>query len=348
MQIVTFFHLKEVRWALPDSERLRLEQRFPGVRIVSIEDPAELGPALSAAQVFAGWQLPREHFASAKRLRWVHSASAGVEANLFPELVDSDVILTNSTGLHSVSIPEHVLGQMLVLARNFHEAIRLQERAEWNRFQVISFGGGIRELQGSNLAILGAGAIGRSLARLAAALGMHVRVMRRDPSRAVRGAEMVVGPPALHDLLAWADWVVCALPMTAETRRCIDATALRAMRSSAHLINVGRGETIVDDALVEALSSGAIAGAALDVFAPEPLPADHAFWSLPNLVLTPHISGYTAQYFQNVIALFEDNLDRFVHGRPLRNVVDKHLGYAREQDSGRGDMRSATGEPRKE
>lgn len=332
MKVVTFFHLKEVRWALPESDRLRLEQRFPGVHIVSIDDPADLAAALPDAEVFAGWQFPREHFTRAKRLRWVHSASAGVEANLFPELVASAVILTNSTGLHSVSIPEHVLGQMLVLARNFHEALRVQQNAEWNRFRVISFGGGVRELQGSNLAILGAGAIGRSLARLAAGLGTHVRVMRRDPTRPVAGAEMVVGAPALHELLAWADWVVCALPMTAATRNLIDAGALRAMRSSAYLINVGRGESIDDDALVEALRSGGIAGAALDVFTQEPLPAEHPFWSLPNLVLTPHISGYTAHYFENVVKLFEENLERFVNRRPLRNVVDKDLGYARQEE----------------
>ncbi len=332
MNVVAFFHLKEVRWALPDSDRERIESRFPGVHIVSVDDPADLGRALADAEVFAGWALPRQHFAEAKRLRWVHSASAGVEANLFPEFVASDVILTNSTGLHAISIPEHVLGQMLTLARNFHQAVRLQARAEWNRFEIISFAGGVREVHGSNLAILGAGAIGRSLAQLAAALGMHVRVMRRDPHRGVPGAETVVGPSELHSLLAWADWVVCALPMTAETRGLIDATALGAMRSDAYLINVGRGESIDDDALVKALRNGAIAGAALDVFHEEPLPPQHPFWSLPNLLLTPHISGYTAQYFQKVIELFEDNLARYVSGRPLRNVVDKQLGYVRQEE----------------
>ena len=115
MKVVTFFHLKEVRWALPDDERARLESRFPGVPIVSVDDPAELRAALADADIFAGFHFPREHFTAASRLRWIHSASAGVEANLFPELVASDVVLTNSTGLHAVSIPEHVLGQMLVL-----------------------------------------------------------------------------------------------------------------------------------------------------------------------------------------------------------------------------------------
>jgi phosphoglycerate dehydrogenase-like enzyme len=330
MNVVAFFHLKEVRWNLPDSEVERLQARFPGVRVVSVEDPVDLAVVLPDAEVFAGFHLPRAHFAAAPRLQWIHSASAGVEANLFPELVASDVVLTNSAGLHAVSIPEHVLGQMLVLARNFHEALRLQMRAEWNRFGVISFGATICELHGANLAILGAGAIGRNLAQRAAALGMHVRVMRRDASRPVPGAEAVVPPPALRELLAWADWVVCALPLTAETRGLIGAEALRAMRSSAFLINVGRGEHIEEAALIEALRSGAIAGAALDAFAQEPLPSDHPFWSLPNLVLTPHVSGYTQQYFQKMLALFEDNLDRFVHGRPLRNVVDKQLGYVRQ------------------
>jgi len=291
-----------------------------------------LPSALADADVFVGWQFPREHFAGAPRLRWVHSASAGVEANLFPELVNSAVVLTNSAGLHAVSIPEHVLGQMLVLARNFHEALRLQARAEWNRFQVISFAASIRELNGGKLAILGAGAIGRNLALLASALGMHVRVMRRDHTRPVAGAESVVAPTDLQALLTWADWVVCALPLTPETRGLIAATELRAMRSDAFLINVGRGEHIDDVALADALRTGAIAGAALDAFDQEPLPASHPFWALPNLVLTPHVSGYTPQYFPKMLALFEENLDRFIHGRPLRNVVDKQLGYVRQNE----------------
>jgi len=332
MRVVTFFQMKEVRWMLADSERTRLEARFPGVHVVAVEDASELGRALADAEVLACFHVPRADFITATRLRWVHSASAGIEANLFPEMVASDVVLTNSAGLHAVSIPEHVLGQMLVLARNFHEALRLQARAEWNRFGVISFGSSVVELQGATLAILGAGAIGRNLAQRAAALGLRVRVMRRDAIRPVAGAEAVVPPAALHDLLAWADWVVCALPLTAETRGIIDAAALRTMRSSAFLINIGRGEHIDDDALVRALRTGAIAGAALDAFRQEPLPADHPFWSLPNLVLTPHISGYTPNYFQKMLAIFEDNLDRFLHGRPLRNLVDKQLGYAR-QDS---------------
>jgi phosphoglycerate dehydrogenase-like enzyme len=218
---------------------------------------------------------------------------------------------------------------MFVLARNFHEAARLQARAEWNRFGCIAFGATVRELAGSNLAILGAGAIGANLARMAAALGQRVRILRRDAARTVEGAEAVVPPERLGELLAWADFVVLALPLTAETRGLIDKAALARMKSDAYLINVGRGELVDEVALLRVLERGAIAGAALDVFTEEPLPSGHPFWTLPNLVLTPHVSGYTPNYFGKALALFEDNLRRYREGLPLRNVVDKYLGYAR-------------------
>jgi phosphoglycerate dehydrogenase-like enzyme len=329
MKLAAFFHLKEVRWSLHENTLRHWRERFPQVDVTSVEDPAELQSAVADAEAFVGWRLPPEHFGGARKLRWIHSASAGIEACLFPELIESDVVLTNSTGLHATCIPEHVLGQMLVLARNFHEAQRLQQRAEWNRFAVIAYGSGVRELAGSNLAILGAGPIGSNLARMATALGMRVRVMRRDATRPVPHAE-VVPQSALHELLGWADFVVLAVPLTAETQRMIGEAELRAMKSSACLINIARGEVIDEDALVRCLRAGGLAGAALDVFEEEPLPAAHPFWSLPNLVLTPHISGYTPAYFDKMLAIFEDNLARYLDERPLRNVVDKRLGYARE------------------
>ena len=332
MRIVSFFRLKEVRWALADADVERLQKRFPGVSVLSIEDEDRLAAGLADADVFLGWLFPPEQFERASRLRWIQTASAGVEGNLFPAMLASDVILTSAAGLHAVSIPEHVLGQILILARNFHEALRLQAQRQWDRFGVIAFAGGVRELAGGNLLVLGAGAIGRNVARLGAALGMHVRVIRRDPSRPTPGAEEVRPPSELHDQLRWADTVVLAVPLTEETRRLIGAAELRAMRSEAFLINVARGEVVDDEALIAALRSGGIAGAALDVFSEEPLPAGHPFWGIPNLVLTPHVSGYTPRYFDKVLALFEDNLERFLTGRPLRNVVDKRLGYARHED----------------
>ena len=156
---------------------------------------------------------------------------------------------------------------------------------------------------------------------------MSVRVMRRRPGEAVRGAEAVVGPDSLHDLLGWADFVVLALPLTAETTGLIDRDAIEAMRSGAFLVNVARGEVVDDEALVDALRRGRIAGAALDAFREEPLPPESPFWSLPNAIVTPHVSGYSPDYFRRFVELWRDNLRRWADARPMRNVVDKRLGY---------------------
>jgi phosphoglycerate dehydrogenase-like enzyme len=159
---------------------------------------------------------------------------------------------------------------------------------------------------------------------------MHVRVLRRRPEKPVPGAEAVVGPEAKLELLRWADFVVLATPLTKETECLIDRQALAAMRSSSYLINIARGEVVDDDALVDALQRGAIAGAGLDTFREEPLPASSPYWALPNAIVTPHISGYTPRYFERTLELFRDNLRRFVSGERLRNVVDKRLGYVTE------------------
>lgn len=328
MKVVAYFQLNEVRWILPDDELAALRREFPSLTWVSLEDDARLADEIIDADVFVGWHFPPDLFDRAKRLRWIHSASAGIEANLFPALVAGDVMLTNSAGLHVVSIPEHVLATMLILARNFPAAFRNQQTRSWDRFAIIAGNGGIRELNGSNLAILGAGPIGAALAQKGAALGMHVRVMRRHAQRHVVGAESVLGPDRLHELLGWADFVVLAVPLTGETRRLIGAQELQAMRSDAFLINIARGDVVDESALVDALRSGAIAGAGLDVFSAEPLPESSPLWSLPNVVLTPHVSGYTPDYFGKMLAILRENVRRFLVGERLRNLVDKHLGYA--------------------
>lgn len=327
MKVVSYFHLHEVRWAIPAPDLADLAQRFPSVRFASCQNLEELERQIPDADVFFGWLFPPAVFSSARRLRWFHTASAGVEANLFPELVEGDVILTNAAGLHSVSIPEHVLALMLALARNLHHSQRLQMQARWDRFDAIAFGTGVRELAGSHLAIIGAGAIGSALAKIAAALDMKVRIMRRRADRPVPGAEAVVGPDGRKALLAWADFVVLAAPSTPETRHLIDADALATMKPSAFLVNVARGDMIDDAALIDALRQRRLAGAGLDVATEEPLPSSSPYWGLENVILTPHVSGYTPTYFERTLALFADNLDRFLRGETLRNVVNKRLGY---------------------
>src|SRR5262249_7515402 len=160
----------------------------------------------------------------------------------------------------------------------------------------------------SHLAVVGAGAIGLGVTRLGAALGMRVRVLRRRPELLAEGAEAVVGPEQLHELLGWADFVVIAAALTAETRGRFDPAEVRAMRSSAYLVNVGRGEIVEDRALIDALRTNAIAGAGLDVFVEEPLPAGHPYWTLDNVILTPHVSGYLPDFFARALNIFLDNL----------------------------------------
>lgn len=330
MKAVFFHRMQEIRWSIGDPDLAALRARFPSVEFVSVEDDADFPAAIADADIFFGFHFPPEQFAGARRLRWVHSAAAGVEANLFPALVQSDVILTNAAGVHDVGIPEHCLAVMFAFARNLHVAHRLQQQHEWNRFAVISGGGSggmMRELAGSKLAVLGAGAIGAGLTRLAAGLGMHVRVLRRRPEAAVEGAEAVVGEDRMHELLGWADFAVLALPLTSKTRAVIDAAALGAMRSDAYLINVGRGELVDDAALVATLQAGGLAGAGLDVFATEPLAADSPYWGLPNVILTPHVSGYRPDFFSRMLDVFTANLERYVASTPLVNVVDKRQGY---------------------
>jgi phosphoglycerate dehydrogenase-like enzyme len=329
VKIVTWLALDGGQWTLPEHDRQELERRLTGVRIVAASSRDELAAEIGDAMVFFGFTFPEPLFAQAKRLRWIHSASAGIEANLFPALVASDVVLTNSTGLHETCIPEHVLALLFAFARNLPAAFRLKQERRWDRIEPLRRGG-IRELAGSSLAVLGAGPIGRALTEKAAALGMHVRVLRRHAGAPVPGAERVVGPDALHELLGWAQWVVLAVPLTAETRHLIGREELRAMRSDAVLVNIARGDVVDQDALVDALRERTIAGAGLDVTTPEPLPAEHPLWELPNVIVTPHVSGYMPGYFPGVFALFAENLERFVQGRPLRNVVDKRLGYVAE------------------
>ncbi len=326
MKVVAHLALQGGRWKLADHDREQLE-KLPGVELVAAESNDQLAAEIGEAEVYFGFHFPELLFEQAKRLRWIHSASAGIEANLFPALVESRVILTNSTGLHEICIPEHVLALIFAFARNLPAAFRLQQERRWDRIEPLRRGG-IREVSGSNLAVLGAGSIGRALVGKAAALGMRVRALRRNPGNPVPGAEQVVGPERLHELLGWAHFVVLAVPLTAETRHLIGAGELRAMRKDAFLINVARGEVVDQDALVEALRAKPLAGAGLDVTTPEPLPAEHPLWELPNAILTPHISGYRPGYLEAVLALFADNLTRFVAGTPLRNVVDKQLGYA--------------------
>ncbi len=261
-----------------------------------------------------------EAFPKAARLKWIQSASAGMDGLLFPELVDSDVVVTNARGVFDESIAEWALGAMLAFSTGIVRSLADQHRGLWDHER------NTERLAGRRLLVVGPGPIGRAIGRLARAGGMQVRAVgTRAREDEVLGR--VLGPDAFHTALAEADYVVDALPLTDATRHLFDAEAFAAMGPTARFLNVGRGATVDEPALVEALRSGEIAGAALDVFEQEPLPDDSPLWAMANVIVSPHICGDFEGWESAVVDVFVDNLGRYVRGEPLRNLVDKAAGH---------------------
>ncbi|MEX2245533.1 MAG: D-2-hydroxyacid dehydrogenase [Dehalococcoidia bacterium] len=247
-------------------------------------------------------------------LRWFHTFSAGVDSPAFQALIDRGAKLTNSSGASAPSIAQYVLTMMLHRAKPVAAWREQQERREWRQLRAAS------ELTGQTCGVVGLGAIGGEVARLAQAFGMRVVGLRRSAKRA-RYVDELLPPRRLDALLKQSDFVVIACPLTAETEGLIGERELRLMKPTATLINVARGRIVREEALVRALREGWIAGACLDVFAREPLREDSELWSMSNVVVTPHNSGFSPLNMERVMAIFLDNLDRLVRGRPMRNLV---------------------------
>jgi phosphoglycerate dehydrogenase-like enzyme len=305
---------------LEDRHLEQIQAVDPSVRAVRIGDPQQARELAPHAAVMVGWSIPAEVLAQARRLRWVHSSGAGVERLLVPPIVDSDVVVTDSSGIHSAMV-EHVYAVILAFARRLHVAIRLQLAHRWDHAAVAG-----DELRGKTLAVIGLGAIGRDIARAAAAFDLRVIGVKRRPEP-VAGVSRVVPPAGLHQVLREADYVLVALPLTPATRGLIGEPEFAAMKPSAVFINIGRGAIVDETALIAALRDGRIAGAGLDVFVEEPLPPDSPFYEMANVIVTPHVAGSTPRYFDRVTALLSENLRRFLNHEPLLNVVDKELGY---------------------
>lgn len=284
--------------------------------------------ALAGAEVlFTPPLMPAHILTLAPRLRWVQLTSAGVDRLLEGELLRSGVTVTTASGIHAVPIGEYVIGAMLAFAKGLPRAMRRQAERRWEPYWA-------QELLGKTVGILGLGAIGGYVARLAKALGMRVLAVRRSATQRTPGA--VVGSPEVDELLppgelpyllSESDYLVVAVPLTAETRGMLGEGELRSMKPEAVIVNIARGAVIEEGALVRALREGWIAGAALDVFQQEPLPPESELWGMENVIVTPHIAGGTPRYMERAVDLFCDNLRRYLSGEPLRNVVDPERGY---------------------
>lgn len=256
----------------------------------------------------------------AKHLQWIHVAAAGVDPFMTPQVRRSEVTVTNSRGVFEHAIAEYVLGQILSFAKDFPGSLRRQQDHHWDHRES-------ERVAGTRAVVVGTGPIGRAIAQLLHRAGLRVSGSGRRQRTEDPDFGTVCAQQDLPDALARADWVVFAAPLTESTRGMLDADLLAAMQPHARVVNVGRGELIVTDDLVAALHSGTIAGAALDVVDPEPLPEDHPLWDMSQVMITPHNSGDFMGWRDALVEVFEENLRHWVAGRPLHNVVDKELGY---------------------
>jgi phosphoglycerate dehydrogenase-like enzyme len=325
VNILIGIHSTFAMWNIPAAQVLRLRREFPQHTFVQAFTEDECLERIGDAEVAFMGQITRPQLAAAARLRWLHSPAAGVGGMLFPEMIASAVVLTNSRGMSADTIAEHVLAVTLAIFRRLPDAFRYQADKTWGQ-DAISLAGN-RSLFGAHIVIVGLGSIGRAVRSRMRALGARVTGVRRNPEAGAKSADRVVGANQLRDVLPEADVVVVSAPHTRETRGIIGAPELAVMARHALLVNVSRGPLVDETALVDALRTGKIGAAALDVFNDEPLPADSPFWSMPNVLITPHTSGLRPDHWDAAITLFSDNLRRFADGRPLLNVVDKHAGY---------------------
>ncbi|HLV78308.1 MAG TPA: D-2-hydroxyacid dehydrogenase [Marinobacter sp.] len=296
----------EVRFAC-DEQSLR--KTLPGADVLVVTD-------FRTEALAAAWP-------TADQLRWVHTMSAGVDALMFPALVDSDIPLTNARGIFDRSIAEYVLCTILMFAKDFPHSIRLQDQRQWRHRDT-------ERAEGKQVLVVGAGSIGRQIGRLCRAIGMHPHGIARTPRQSDPDFEAVHGNDELYDQLRHADYVVIAAPLTQQTEGLFDHKAFAVMKKSARLINIGRGPIVKTKDLIKALDEGEIAGAALDVFEEEPLPSGHPLWQRENVIITAHMAGDFIGWHRALTDQFLENFDRWHQGEELFNLVDKKLGYGQK------------------
>lgn len=315
-------------WVMPRRFVDQLRRDFPHHTFLDAWDRATLRQLLPEADVAFTPFVDRDVFPSATRLRWVQSPAVGVGSLMFPELLASGVVVTSARGVRARAMAEHVLGVTIALARQFPLAIRAQAAHEWAQERLEGSDSRIRTLAGSSMGLIGLGAIGTEVAKIAAPFGFRITAIRRRVDQPIpEGVDRVWAPDRLLDLLAESDVIVLAAPHTPQTKQLIGRRELQRVKPGAFFINVARGKLVDDEALVDALRQDRLGGAALDVFTKEPLDAASPYWDLPNVIVTPHTSGALRDYWTPLVALFSENLRRFDRGDPLLNIVDKIAGY---------------------
>ena len=314
-----------VNFELSEALKKRIREQAKGVKLVFTVDPSEMLIEIEDAEVLFG-RLSPEMFEVAKKLRWNQTPMAGLERYMFPELIESDVIITNVAGIYNEEIATHVFALITAFSRGLHRLIRCQDQEIWERHENIE----TVPLLKKTLGVIGLGGIGTEVARRGAAFRMRVVATRAHPEEGKPSfVDWLWGPDGLHCLLEESDFVVVCTPHTPETEKMIRSEELSVMKKTVFLINIGRGAVVDLDNLTEALRNGDIAGAGLDVFEKEPLPKGHPLWKMNNLIITPHSAavGLGPMYQERRVDIFLDNLRRFTEGKSLVNVVDKKMWH---------------------
>jgi len=304
-----------------------IRKRWPEMRVLHLPNYDPLPAELPDADIFIGYSLRAEQLKEGKKLKWIHSTAAGVAQLMYPELRDSGILVTNPRGIFSVPMGEHTMGLLLALARNFPDSVRQQDRSRWSQQELWDRPQHLTELNGQLLLIVGYGSIGREVAKRAKAFDMRVWGVTRSGAGDGRRVEKIVAAGELNDVLPEVDYVLIAAPETAETHHLIGAEQIGKMKRGARLINVARGSLLDETALIRALESGALGGAALDVAATEPLAAESPLWKAPNLMITPHTSAVSDRLWERETALLMELLERWFDGREMFNRVDFARGY---------------------
>ncbi|RJR14357.1 D-2-hydroxyacid dehydrogenase [Candidatus Parcubacteria bacterium] len=299
----------------------RLHKTLDGELNVAVATPEEAEAHFADAEIIAAFPMRVPDIAKTPQVKWLHSFSAGVDKILTPEVAASSVFLSNSSGIHATPIAEHIIGYLLMFTRGLIKTFRNQISRVYEKDQTL------REVRDAEILIVGLGEIGRETARLAKSFGARVTAVSRSGKNRPDFVDVLEVSDKLDTLLGTADFVVITLPHTEETHYLFDREKIRRMKKSAVIINIGRGGIIKEVDLIDALNAGEIAGAALDVFEKEPLPKESPLWDFENVIITPHHSGLSHRYMDRATELLIKNVDAYLKGEPLPNLVDKKLGY---------------------
>jgi phosphoglycerate dehydrogenase-like enzyme len=327
MKILVSIQQPVAQWQIPAESVAALRERFPLITFVHATTRQERADALRECDAAYTWILDSAELARAPKLQWVHTSAVAVETLCLPELFARGIAVSNTRGVQALPIAEHVMTVVLALAKQLPLVLDNQRRSRWAQNEFM----GERLpwlLHGRTLGLVGVGTIGSAIAKRAEAFGMRVIALRRRPAYGVIGhVERVYGKDQLAEFLGQCQVLVVAAPLTPETQGLLGAGQFAQLPAGAVVVNVGRAKIIDTGALIAALTSGHLGGASLDVFPQEPLPADHPLWTTPNVILTPHTSGFRQGHWEEVVALYAENLQRWLKGEPLKFRIEPELGY---------------------